>query len=250
ADANCSLSGTEPNLTAYYNFNEGVAGADNTGVTTLNDNSDNTVLLNGTLMNFTLTGATSNWIAPGAPLTNTCNPLPVELTYFAAEKSGTKINLVWKTSSEHNNAGFSIERSENGSTGWQSIAFVKGAGNSSKEITYSYNDLTPSTGINFYRLKQTDADGAAKYSFVRSIKYDGKFRALLLYPSITRNKITLELGDNSLLNTQVLVLDNQGRLVKKETITQLKQDIDVNTLQNGMYYIKTQNGDTEKFIKQ
>ncbi len=82
------------------------------------------------------------------------------------------------------------------------------------------------------------------------MKYDGKLRALLIYPSVTRNKITLELGDNSLLNTQVFVLDNQGRVVKKETVTQMKQDINVNALQNGMYFIKTENGDTEKFIKQ
>lgn len=250
ADANCSLNGTEPNLTAYYNFNEGVAGADNTGVTTLNDNSDNVVPLDGTLMNFALIGATSNWIAPGAPLTSPCGPLPIELSYFAAEKSGSKVSLVWKTSSEHNNAGFTIERSANGTTGWQNIAFVKGAGNSSKEITYTYNDFTPSTGINYYRLIQTDADGTPKYSYIRSVKYDGKLRAILIYPSVTRSKITLELGDNSLLNTQVFVLDNQGRVVKKETVTQMKQDINVSSLQNGMYFIKTQNGDTEKFIKQ
>lgn len=250
ADANCSLNGTEPNLTAYYNFNEGIAGANNAGVTTLYDNSDNLVTLNGTLMNFALTGTTSNWIAPGAPLTSPCSALPIELSFFTAEKSGKKVSLVWKTSSEHNNAGFAIERSANGTTEWQEIAFVKGAGNSSKEITYTHTDLTPSTGINFYRLKQTDADGTPKYSYIRSVKYDGKFRALLIYPSVTKNKITMELGDNSLLNTSVLILDNQGRVVKKEIVTQMKQDIYVNSLQNGMYFIKTQNGDTEKFIKQ
>ncbi len=248
---NCALNGTEPFLTAYYRFNEGVAGAVNTGVTTLIDNSDNVVPLNGTLMNFALIGATSNWVAPGAPLLlGICGLLPVELSYFAAEKSGSKVSLVWKTSSEHNNTGFNIERSDNETTGWQNIAFVKGAGNSSKEITYTYTDLTPSSGINFYRLKQTDADGTPKYSYIRSVKYDGKVRALLIYPSVTRNKITLELSDNSLLNTSILVLDNQGRVVKKEIVTQMKQDIYVNSLQNGMYFIKTQNGDTEKFIKQ
>lgn len=250
AHANCSLNGTEPNLTAYYNFNEGTAGANNTGVITLNDNSDNLVPLDGVLMNFALAGAASNWIAPGAPLTSPCSALPIELSYFTAEKSGIKVSLVWKTSSEHNNAGFGIERSANGTTDWKEIGFINGAGNSSKEMTYTYKDLTPSAGINFYRLKQIDLDGTPKYSYIRSVKYDGNVRALLIYPSVTRNKITLELGDNSLLNTSVLVLDNQGRVVKKEIVTQMKQDIYVNSLQNGMYFIKTQNGATEKFIKQ
>ena len=48
------------NLWAYYNFDNGVAGGTNTGLTTLTDNSGN--LHTGTLSNFTLTGATSNWI--------------------------------------------------------------------------------------------------------------------------------------------------------------------------------------------
>ncbi|MEO8110602.1 MAG: LamG-like jellyroll fold domain-containing protein [Ginsengibacter sp.] len=248
ADANCSLVGTEPNLTAYYNFNQGTAGGANPTETTLADNSGNTQ--DGVLMNFALTGATSNWIAPGAPLTGPCSPLPIELSYFAAEKSGAKISLVWKTSSEHNNAGFTIERSENGTTGWTNLGFIKGAGNSSREITYKYSDLTPLKGSNFYRLKQSDFDGTPKYSFVRNAKFDGNLKAMLLYPSITRNKVTIELSDNQLLNTQLFVLDNQGRVVKKETITQMKQDVDVNSLQNGMYFIKTEKGDTEKFIKQ
>ncbi len=51
-------------LMAYYNFNEGVSGGSNTGITVLNDKTSNAN--NGTLNNFALTGATSNWIASTA----------------------------------------------------------------------------------------------------------------------------------------------------------------------------------------
>jgi hypothetical protein len=63
ATMNCELSGSELQLSAYYNFNQGVSSIDNTGVTTLPDlaGGDN----NGTLVNFALNGATSNWVAPG-----------------------------------------------------------------------------------------------------------------------------------------------------------------------------------------
>jgi hypothetical protein len=60
-----SLCGSKTTEVAYYNFNEGVAGGNNTGVTSLTDKTSNAN--NGTLNNFTLTGATSNWVA-GAPL--------------------------------------------------------------------------------------------------------------------------------------------------------------------------------------
>ena len=59
-DMNREVS-AQTNLIAYYNFNQGVAGANNAGVTTLNDNSGGT--RNGTLAGFALTGSTSNWVS-------------------------------------------------------------------------------------------------------------------------------------------------------------------------------------------
>ena len=58
-----SLVGNEAGLIAYYNFNSGIAGANNAGITTLTDNSGHAN--NGTLTNFALTGTTSNWVSHG-----------------------------------------------------------------------------------------------------------------------------------------------------------------------------------------
>ena len=55
-------------LVAYYQFNQGIAGGSNTGLTTLNDNSGNSY--NGTLNSFTLTGTSSNWVSR-SPVTPT-----------------------------------------------------------------------------------------------------------------------------------------------------------------------------------
>ncbi|MBF4985034.1 T9SS type A sorting domain-containing protein [Nonlabens mediterrranea] len=49
---------------AYYQFNEGMASANNSGLTTLPDLVSNN---DGTLTGFTLNGGTSNW-TPGAPI--------------------------------------------------------------------------------------------------------------------------------------------------------------------------------------
>ncbi len=57
---NCSLSGVIAGLVANHNFNQGIPGGNNTFITTLNDISGNGN--NGTLTNFALTGATSNWV--------------------------------------------------------------------------------------------------------------------------------------------------------------------------------------------
>lgn len=63
ADRNHELCGNESGLVGYYDFNEGTAGANNAGQTTLYDETSNGN--NGTLYNFGLNGNTSNWIAPG-----------------------------------------------------------------------------------------------------------------------------------------------------------------------------------------
>ncbi len=53
----------QPDLVAYYNFNQGVAGGNNAGITTLPDFTTN---YDGILHNFTLSGLSSNWVSSGA----------------------------------------------------------------------------------------------------------------------------------------------------------------------------------------
>lgn len=62
-------SGSQPNLVAYYDFNQGVPGGTNTTVTTLPDESGNTNNL--TLSGFSLSGGSSNWLGSGAGVTST-----------------------------------------------------------------------------------------------------------------------------------------------------------------------------------
>ena len=59
----CEIPTTATGLVANYHFNQGAAGLNNSGVTTLTDVSSTPH--NGTLNNFGLTGTSSNWIAPG-----------------------------------------------------------------------------------------------------------------------------------------------------------------------------------------
>ncbi len=66
ANKNITLTGSEANLLAYYNFNQGTPGGSNPTVTTLTDLA--TAIggaNNGTLTNFALTGNISNWVGGG-----------------------------------------------------------------------------------------------------------------------------------------------------------------------------------------
>lgn len=73
---NCEIPGSANGLVANYNLNQGIAGSNNSTVTTLTDLSGYSN--NGTLINFALSGGTSNWIAPGGVTSgNSCNSFPL-----------------------------------------------------------------------------------------------------------------------------------------------------------------------------
>lgn len=60
----CTYSTLPGSLQQYYRCNQGIAGGTNTGLNTMTDAAG--TAQNGNMINFALTGATSNWIAPGA----------------------------------------------------------------------------------------------------------------------------------------------------------------------------------------
>jgi len=73
ARMNCEHGVYGSGLLASYHFNQGIASGNNAGVNTLTDASGNSY--DGSLINFALSGATSNWVAPGGVTTgNTCSP--------------------------------------------------------------------------------------------------------------------------------------------------------------------------------
>src|SRR5690606_10217878 len=60
SNMNSELTGNEVNLLVYYNFNHGISGGNNTGITMVTDHTTNGH--GGNLNGFTLNGATSNFI--------------------------------------------------------------------------------------------------------------------------------------------------------------------------------------------
>jgi gliding motility-associated-like protein len=68
---NCEIPSTSTGLLANFHFNQGIAGANNSTVTTLINATGGG---NGTMNSFGLSGANSNWTAPGAVVSNSTTP--------------------------------------------------------------------------------------------------------------------------------------------------------------------------------
>lgn len=83
----CEPNLADPGLQLCYQFNQGVAGANNTGITTLTDSKGN---INANMSGFTLNGTTSNFIAHGNPTLTTIND-SASCTYSYSSPSGTYV---------------------------------------------------------------------------------------------------------------------------------------------------------------
>ena len=244
----CELIGTENGLVAYYQTNQGIANGNNISTSMLLDLTSNQN--DGTLNNFELYGCASNWISPGGVIPGTaCVPLPVELINFYGRLLNKQIELKWITASELNNLGFEIQKSNNG-IDWQIIDFVDGRGTTSEVNEYNYIDTNPFSGINYYRLKQLDYDGAFEFSKVIAIEYKSPEKEIQVFPNPSNKFINIQIGNLANQRMRVEITDNLGRkiwesgLIEGESNWRKEMGIE----QNGIYFISAQIGD-EVFYK-
>lgn len=98
------------------------------------------------------------------------DPTPVELNSFDVNIFEGKAELKWQTSSETNNLGFEIQRSEM-QNGFIKIGFVPGFGTSSEYHSYRFIDESNLFGTVYYRLKQIDLDGSTEFSETVEVEF-------------------------------------------------------------------------------
>jgi hypothetical protein len=178
-----------------------------------------------------------------------CSTLPVTLLNLSASPSGRKVTLRWSTSTEINNRGFDIERSDDGAI-WKKINFVAGVGNSTMTTNYTYGDDNLEARKYYYRLNQTDFDGRSKYSVIVSAVIGGKGEYALgqNYPNPFRNETTIQYTIPRSEQVNISLFDMSGRTIKvlvnasKEAGTHAIS-FHTGTLTKGIYYYRIQAGD-------
>jgi hypothetical protein len=156
----------------------------------------------------------------------TAGTLPVKLSDFSVKKDGKKVSLNWSTAFEQNNDRFEVQRSTDGRT-WITIATVKGNGNSNQLRHYSSADVAPVNGINYYRLKQFDADGRYVVSETRSLRFDERTGVLVsVSPNPVISSVNFKLENVSATNLSVVLNDANGKVIHQETI----KNVQANTI--------------------
>lgn len=168
-----------------------------------------------------------------AILRNQCLLLPIELTDFTGSQQGHAVKLEWTTASELNNDKFIIERSSNGDD-FDAIGIVSGAGTTEIVHYYQFFDQAPAGGINYYRLKQVDLDGAFTYSQMIVVEVSGEASYLKIYPNPSNGLCTIMNTDGS---SEIVMLNELGEVVYTITGNANITHINIGQLPAGMYTV-------------
>ena len=210
----------------------------------------------GTNVNGSFFGATSAEVPPSSPTTtapgttvvvppNGFNSfaeavananLPVELVEFTGRDLGKSVELTWATETEDNNAGFDVER-RNDSGAFEAVGSVRGRGTSGVRNEYVFVDRAPLAGLNVYRLRQNDYDGAFSYSpMVTVVATGGETRVLSVFPNPASGPVRLRVrGDWK--PEFVRVTDAGGRLILSRPFSGSVDELTTAGLTPGMYQV-------------
>ena len=237
-------NGTNTNVNNVATDNCGV------GATTFHTQSGNGAStayssVNASYADFSIPGFSEFWLHGSAQ----ASPLPVELVSFQANCAGEgKVNVTWATASEHNSANFTIEKSRDGMN-WTVMASLAGAGNSTQMINYSTVDNNAAAGVNYYRLTQTDFDGASETFNIASANCgdNSPLTTVKVYPNPSAGDFYVDFNSEEIIGSSVIsITDARGMEVYKMNVT-VEKGSNVFHIENmeaapGIYYIQVSNG--------
>jgi hypothetical protein len=123
-----------------------------------------------------------------------------------------------------------------------------GAGNSNEILEYQAVDQMPLLGVSYYRLKQTDFDGAYTYSKVMAVNRDEKLETpISVYPNPATNRIQISANQSSMNEIHIFNMLGQ-EFTAVVSISQSGESqfaMDISSLPIGVYIIRA----NDSFVK-
>ena len=171
------------------------------------------------------------------------NGLPLQLLNFTATPKTNQVLLQWTVAGEAEVMQFDIVRSTDGKE-WATIGKVDRKG-----TQYSYVDVAPIKGRNYYKLVQKEKDGKTTYSPIRTAIVGSKeISKPSLYPNPVINHFTLDIGYTP-SDVTYFITDKAGKRITTGKILARQQTINTEKLPSGGYMISLSTGDNIPFVK-
>jgi len=169
--------------------------------------------------------------------------LPLTLISFTAKKiEASKVRLDWLSDHEINTSHFLIERSTDGVL-FEATGSVTATG-SGRGIYSFTNIISTIVPTYYYRLKMVDRDNKYQYSNIVLINNNFPGEKLSIFPNPANELITIISNKQQ----EAFITNTSGQRIKKISLINGNQTVNIAAWNPGIYIIKTEEG-FMKFIK-
>ncbi|HTE11196.1 MAG TPA: T9SS type A sorting domain-containing protein [Chitinophagaceae bacterium] len=167
--------------------------------------------------------------------------LPLVWQSFTVKEINASPVLRWSITKQVNNLSYTIEKSNDG-TGWSAIATLPAQKNEDDTQKYQYTDPAIFQPACFYRIRQTDLDGAYSYSTVQKFVPTDQKRMVKIFPNPFSEQIVIQVAGIIQKKINVKLINAGGQiLVKEQHVINNSNDMitvgNVKNLDKGYYAI-------------
>ena len=174
--------------------------------------------------------------------------LPVVLSDFTAVlQNDQTVLLSWFTSEEINLMDFEVQKSIDG-LNWNTIGMVYAKDKLSTTGSYSFTDIHPATGVNYYRLLIQNTDGLTGHSPTRTVTLTS-LAGISVYPNPANNIINISV-DGAGSETNITLINSMGQVLVSSLTSHsgnTTTSMNIHNYPAGIYMVRVGSG--EKMLK-
>jgi hypothetical protein len=182
-----------------------------------------------------------------------CGILPVTLTAWNGVYRNDKTYLSWQADKGVDFSHFVVERSSDG-VNYISLGQVQASTSAALTLQYSFIDIAPAGGANYYRLKMVDIDGRYQYSGIITIRTNIQGFNVTASPNPFTDNVVITIESKTDETVHLRVFNNDGKLVWRKSIsvnagTNARYFSELQSLPKGIYFIKVNKQNSEASLK-
>jgi len=161
---------------------------------------------------------------------------------LVAEPYEREVELHWMTNTEYKNSYFVLEHSTSGNE-FTELETRESISDGYLTNVYLGKHIAPPLGENIYRIKQVYNNGNIKYSPEKKVFFNIDLNAFVPYPNPSSQKLYLPLQKYAGQSAQIEIYNTFAQLLRTSVVESLSiepEEIDVEDLPDGIYYISIQ----------
>jgi hypothetical protein len=151
---------------------------------------------------------------------------------------GCSNRLSWVSEKEASSKSFEVEISNDGRN-FNTLASINAAGNSGSPKNYTYTDINPVNGDNYYRLKMIDIDGKFVYSKVLKTNINCDRRSIKIHPNpvMVNNNLTVIIdGYSGTLKGELM--DVAGKVIRTYVLKNGTNTVQIADMAQATYLLR------------